>query len=202
MPPERKPFQKRRQLPFKPPSRQTPTPGPSTTAPTKKTTTTKPTKPTKPTSTTKANTKPKTKASSSKSLPPPPSESSDNNEEEEDDENDDENSSRSRSPSTEPTEPEFILAEINHGQNAEQDVVTSDPAIPGKLLTKLVHQHFKGEKSKIAKDANEAVAKYVDVFVREAIARAAFERAEGGIGDGFLEVEDLEKMAPQLVLDF
>ena len=39
------------------------------------------------------------------------------------------------------------------------------------------------------------MAKYVDVFVREALARAAYERAEGGegggartIGDGFLEV--------------
>lgn len=47
----------------------------------------------------------------------------------------------------------------------------------------------------MAKDANAVVAKYVDVFVREAIARAAYERAEtddaGGvrsIGDGFLEV--------------
>lgn len=46
--------------------------------------------------------------------------------------------------------------------------------------------------------------------MREALARAAYERGEGrtdgrgggGIGDGFLEVEDLEKTAPQLVLDF
>lgn len=40
------------------------------------------------------------------------------------------------------------------------------------------------------------VAKYVEVFVREAIARAAFERAEAdregmGAGDGFLEVSGL-----------
>lgn len=48
----------------------------------------------------------------------------------------------------------------------------------------------------------------METFVREAIARAAFERrqaagaqAAGGVGD-FLEVEDLEKLAPQLVLDF
>lgn len=58
--------------------------------------------------------------------------------------------------------------------------------------------------------------------MREAIARAAFERGGDGRGDGFLEVccflrmlggeddrlmrllqvEDLEKLAPQLVLDF
>ena len=74
-------------------------------------------------------------------------------------------------------------------------MTTSEPAIPGKLLTRLLHHNFQSEKTKIAKDANEVVAKYVDVFVREALARAAYERTEGqgsrgrgGIGDGFLEV--------------
>lgn len=52
---------------------------------------------------------------------------------------------------------------------------------------------------KITKDANAVVAKYVDIFVREALARAAYERAggdgnadagggRGSVGDGFLEV--------------
>jgi hypothetical protein len=71
-----------------------------------------------------------------------------------------------------------------------------DPLIPPKLLTRLLHHHFRSEKTKIAKDANAVVAKYIDVFVREAVARAAFERAEAqggagggsGIADGFLEV--------------
>ena len=51
-----------------------------------------------------------------------------------------------------------------------------------------------------------AVGKYMETFVREAMARAAFARIEAeelsGTGDGFLEVEDLEKLAPQLLLDF
>lgn len=85
-----------------------------------------------------------------------------------------------------------MLAEIIYG-NQSQDVTTSDPAIPGKLLTRLLHHNFQNEKTKIAKDANEVVAKYIDVFVREALARAAYERAEVGgngrsVGDGFLEV--------------
>lgn len=74
-------------------------------------------------------------------------------------------------------------------------MVSSDPTIPPKLLTRLLHHHFQNEKTKVAKDANAVVAKYVDVFVREAIARAAYERAEAdgagggrGVGDGFLEV--------------
>lgn len=114
-------------------------------------------------------------------------------------------------------------------------MTSNDPTIPPKLLTRLLHHHFQNKKTKIAKDANGVVAKYVDIFVREALARAAYERSEseGGadsgagraIGNGFLEVclflsffpfvmifspadycmrqvEDLEKMAPQLVLDF
>ena len=48
----------------------------------------------------------------------------------------------------------------------------------------------------------------METFTREAIARAAFERqagekgTRGVVGDDFLEVEDLEKLAPQLLLDF
>lgn len=98
---------------------------------------------------------------------------------------------RARSPSQ---EPDFILAEIIGPGNGD-DVDSSEPAIPPKLLTRLLHHHFQNEKTKIAKDANVAVSKYVDIFVREAVARAAYERAEGqgaeggrSIGDGFLEV--------------
>jgi hypothetical protein len=91
-------------------------------------------------------------------------------------------------------EPDYILAEITT-TNPPEDVTYSEPTIPPKLLTRLLHQHFQNDKTKVAKDANNVVAKYVDVFVREAIARAAYERAEtnehaGGrtVGDGFLEV--------------
>jgi hypothetical protein len=76
------------------------------------------------------------------------------------------------------------------------EINSADPVIPPKLLTRLLHRHFQDEKTKIAKDANRVVAKYVDVFVREALARAAYEKAEGersgDIGDrrrdGYLEV--------------
>lgn len=63
-------------------------------------------------------------------------------------------------------------------------------------------------------EARAVAGKYMETFVREAIARAAHERHESRIGtangkdgggimaDDFLEVEDLEKGAPQLILDF
>lgn len=44
----------------------------------------------------------------------------------------------------------------------------------------------------------------METFVREALARAAYEsaKAEGGATKDFLEAEDLEKLAPQLLMDF
>ncbi|OCK81619.1 hypothetical protein K432DRAFT_350681 [Lepidopterella palustris CBS 459.81] len=87
---------------------------------------------------------------------------------------------------------------------ASQD--TTRPAIPPNLLARLLHEGFEDKDMKIQKEAMSVVGKYMETFVREAIARAAFEREDaergGGISDGFLQVEDLEKLAPQLVLDF
>ncbi|KAI0809394.1 CENP-S associating centromere protein X-domain-containing protein [Xylaria sp. FL0064] len=68
--------------------------------------------------------------------------------------------------------------------------------IPPELLTRILHEFFEKDGTRISKDANKAVAKYMDIFVREAIARTAVEK-----GNGFLEVEDLEKVAPQLLMD-
>jgi hypothetical protein len=50
-------------------------------------------------------------------------------------------------------------------------------------LTRILHEFFEREGTRITRDADKAVARYVDVFVREAIARAAVER-----NGGFLEV--------------
>lgn len=80
----------------------------------------------------------------------------------------------------------------------DEDADEDDPkaTIPPELLTRLLHEFFEKDGSRISKDANEAVAKYMDIFVREAIARAAVEK-----NGGFLDVDDLEKIAPQLLLD-
>lgn len=92
----------------------------------------------------------------------------------------------------------------SHSQNAsaseESDALptttrvgTQDapPTIPPALLTKLLHHHFQDDKIRIGKEANGVVGKYMETFVREAIARAAFERSEAGgkgFGGHFLEV--------------
>lgn len=78
--------------------------------------------------------------------------------------------------------------------------------ISAPLLTRLLHEHFEDEQTQIQKGAMNLFGSYMSIFVREAIARAKDEREKaakrGGISDGHLQVEDLEKLAPQLVLDF
>ncbi|EAW07199.1 uncharacterized protein ACLA_019040 [Aspergillus clavatus NRRL 1] len=223
MPPERQNTQKRRRLPFNPPRPRdsTSAAGPSTASSSK---TKPPAKASKTTanataSSSKSTRKPAAFSSRSKAAAAPRpavsasvsvSDSASQSGAGTDSGSESDSRGRERSLSG---EPEYILAEITNNEGGE-DVMSSEPAIPPKLLTRLLHHHFKSEKTKLAKDANTVVAKYVDIFVREALARAAYERAEGlgggidgsggrmPIGDGFLEVEDLEKMAPQLALDF
>jgi hypothetical protein len=117
--------------------------------------------------------------------------------------------SQSLSPSPSPIlEPDFILAEVTHDDGKASD----EPVVPLSLLHRILHHSFRDkDKTRITTDAKEVLGKYVEVFVREAIARSAYESqgkgtddAGNGMGrdDGFLEVEDLEKTGVQLVLDF
>ncbi|KAI1330567.1 CENP-S associating centromere protein X-domain-containing protein [Xylariaceae sp. FL0255] len=87
--------------------------------------------------------------------------------------------------------------EGNEAQDEEdEDEEEEQKTIPPELLTRILHEFFEKDGTRISKDANKAVAKYVDIFVRESIARTAREKEKG-----FLEVEDLEKIAPQLLMD-
>ncbi|KAF4822795.1 Centromere protein X [Colletotrichum tropicale] len=79
----------------------------------------------------------------------------------------------------------------------EEEQEGPENTIPPELLTRLLHEFFEKDDTRLSKDANAAAGKYMDVFVREAIARCVHERP-----GGFLEVEDLEKIAPQLLMDF
>ncbi|KAK5997227.1 hypothetical protein PT974_02581 [Cladobotryum mycophilum] len=75
----------------------------------------------------------------------------------------------------------------NQTREEEDEGGELEKSIPRDLLTRVLHEFFAKDSTRISRDANAAVGKYVDIFVREAIARAA--------------VEDLEKIAPQLLLD-
>lgn len=65
----------------------------------------------------------------------------------------------------------------------EEEEEEPEKSIPPDLLTRILHEFFEKDGTRITKDANNAMAKYMDVFVKEAIARAAAERT-----GGFLEV--------------
>jgi hypothetical protein len=68
-------------------------------------------------------------------------------------------------------------------EEEEDDEDGDREKISPELLTRILHSFFERDGTRITRDANTAVARYVDVFVREAIARAAVERERG-----FLEV--------------
>ena len=83
------------------------------------------------------------------------------------------------------------------------------PTIPDALLTRLLHEHFARPSTTIDTRALPVLQKYFEVFVREAIARCSARKAEGtprggggGLDMAWLELEDLEKVAAGMVLDF
>jgi centromere protein X len=64
-----------------------------------------------------------------------------------------------------------------------EDEEPPEKTIPADLLTRILHEFFGKDATRISRDANAAAGKYVYVFTREAIARAAVEKR-----GGFLEV--------------
>lgn len=81
--------------------------------------------------------------------------------------------------------------ERGSSSNAKEVSQNPPPLIPPKLLARILHHHFEGEDQQVSREAIQLVGKYMDTFVREAIARATFERAEAGggaVGSDFLEV--------------
>ncbi|KAM0282939.1 hypothetical protein ACHAQH_002750 [Verticillium albo-atrum] len=82
-------------------------------------------------------------------------------------------------------------------RQAEPQEEEPEKTIPPGLVANLLKELFAREETRMTEGASRAAARYIDVFVREAIARCVHER-EGG----FLEVEDLEKISAQLLMDF
>ena len=71
---------------------------------------------------------------------------------------------------------------VRNGRGDEEEE-EGEKTIPKELLTRLLHEFFTKDTTRISRDANATVGKYFDVFVREAIARTAVEKQSG-----FLEV--------------
>lgn len=84
------------------------------------------------------------------------------------------------------------------------------PVIPQPLLVRLLHEHFADKKTKIDKNAIQVLQKYFEVYVRETIARAQLKKQEdaekdggaSGIDPSWLELDDLDKVAAGMLMDF
>ena len=104
-------------------------------------------------------------------------------------------------------EPDFILAEVTHNDKSGSD--TSEPTITLPLIHRIMQSHFsRPEKTSLSADARVLVGKYIDIFVKEGIRRCVDEKKEresnagAGVDSGWLELEDLERVATQLCMDF
>lgn len=81
------------------------------------------------------------------------------------------------------------VMEIDEDLEDDEDDEEPEKTIPPELLTRILHEFFEKDGTRITKDANNAVAKYMDIFVKEAIARAAAERDGGFLEVGFFGID-------------
>lgn len=126
-------------------------------------------------------------------------------------------------PNREPPTSLFLLS--NEEEEEEDLATTTIPSIPQPLLLRLLHEGFHHKDTKIDTRALGMVQQYVEIFVREMIARCVAEKKERmerkekqkekGEGDeemrmdddddddvGWLDLEDLEKVGVGMMLDF
>nr|4NDY_B Chain B, Centromere protein X [Homo sapiens]4NDY_D Chain D, Centromere protein X [Homo sapiens]4NDY_H Chain H, Centromere protein X [Homo sapiens]4NDY_L Chain L, Centromere protein X [Homo sapiens]4NDY_M Chain M, Centromere protein X [Homo sapiens]4NDY_N Chain N, Centromere protein X [Homo sapiens]4NDY_U Chain U, Centromere protein X [Homo sapiens]4NDY_V Chain V, Centromere protein X [Homo sapiens]4NDY_W Chain W, Centromere protein X [Homo sapiens]4NDY_X Chain X, Centromere protein X [H len=69
-----------------------------------------------------------------------------------------------------------------------------------ELVSRLLHLHFKDDKTKVSGDALQLMVELLKVFVVEAAVRGVRQaQAEDALR---VDVDQLEKVLPQLLLDF
>nr|XP_027811407.1 centromere protein X isoform X3 [Marmota flaviventris] len=69
-----------------------------------------------------------------------------------------------------------------------------------ELVSRLLHLHFKDSKTKVSGDALQLMVEFLRIFVVEAAVRGVRQaQAEGAV---LVDVDQLEKVLPQLLLDF
>lgn len=69
-----------------------------------------------------------------------------------------------------------------------------------ELVNKLLHLHFRDCKTKVNGDALQLMAEFLRIFVVEAAARGASQAQAEDLD--VVDVDQLEKVLPQLLLDF
>lgn len=72
--------------------------------------------------------------------------------------------------------------------------------IKEETIKKLLQSYFKEEKTRLSPEALKVFTKFVEVFTREGIVRSMIQAQNEDVNT--VEVEHLEKILPQLLLDF
>ena len=72
--------------------------------------------------------------------------------------------------------------------------------IKEETIKKLLQSYFKEEKTRLSPEALKVFTKCVEVFTREGIGRSMIQAQNEDVNT--VEVEHLEKILPQLLLDF
>jgi hypothetical protein len=115
--------------------------------------------------------------------------------------------SRNNEPSTPRRHSTTALAAAEDNPIALLEEDMDEVTIPRPLLARLLYQGFEDKNMRIGKEPMGIMELYTKVFVKEALARSKQEAIDkegvtGGSDTSWLQVEDLEKIAPQLMLDF
>ncbi|KAM9006638.1 centromere protein X isoform 1-T1 [Sarcophilus harrisii] len=73
-------------------------------------------------------------------------------------------------------------------------------AVTKELVNKLLYLHFKDDRCKVSGDALQLMVEMLKIFVQEAAARAI--RQAQAEDQEKVDIEQFEKVLPQLLLDF
>ncbi|EPE07556.1 hypothetical protein F503_00278 [Ophiostoma piceae UAMH 11346] len=116
-----------------------------------------------------------------------------------DDDNDNENDENNESNEND-AGVDTEVATDNEDTTAAAAAAPSEPAIPPALLSRLLSHFFqnhKGTPTRLTQDAHASIDKYMEIFIREAVARSVAARTD----EAFLDVDVLQKIAGQLIMD-
>ncbi|XP_058417898.1 centromere protein X [Diceros bicornis minor] len=69
-----------------------------------------------------------------------------------------------------------------------------------ELVSKLLYLHFKDDKTKVSGDALQLMAELLKIFVVEAAIRSIWQAQAEDLA--LVDLDQLEKVLPQLLLDF
>lgn len=88
----------------------------------------------------------------------------------------------------------------NHAATCKDQIDDIPISFKTELVNKILQSSFKDTKTKVSPDGLKMMSEFLHLFVEEAIARSELQAETEGIDK--IDIEHLEKVLPQLLLDF